>query len=346
MSTVEGGPAPAAGAPPGSAGPEPEEWLRTGERGTLWGIRLVFRLASLFGRGPTRAFVALLALWYAVFDVPARRGSRVWLERIHGRPARWIDVYRHVLRFVHVTLDRIFLLSGQDRYFRINRNGNQHLRAQRDTGTGAILLGAHLGSFEAMRAGATDEDFPVNIVGHFENAKMINALLTELNPEVASRVIHVGRDPIGAALELEQRLAAGEMVAILGDRTGLNDKTVTAEFLGVPARFPAGPFLLASILGCPVYLVFGLYFEPDRYELFCEPFAERIELPRRKREAALREVVQRYADRLEHYCRLAPDNWFNFFDFWASARSGAPPAPAEPGATSVTPPGGVGPDTR
>ena len=75
-------------------------------------------------------------------------------------------------------------------------------------------------------------------------------------------------------------------------------------------------FLLAAALKCPVYLVFGLYFEPNRYELFCEPFAERIELPRKGRHEALAQVVQSYAQRLEHYARLAPDNWFNFYDFW------------------------------
>jgi predicted LPLAT superfamily acyltransferase len=51
--------------------------------------------------------------------------------------------------------------------------------------------------------------------------------------------------------------------------------------------------------------------------LYCEPFEERIDLPRGAREEALRAYVTRYAGRLEHYCRLAPDNWFNFYDFWS-----------------------------
>ena len=93
------------------------------------------------------------------------------------------------------------------------------------------------------------------------------------------------------------------------------------EFCGAEAAFPTGPFLLASALKCPVYLVFGLYFEPNRYELFCEPFADRIELPRAARAEALRAVVQRYAERLEHYARQAPDNWFNFHDFWRTGKT-------------------------
>jgi predicted LPLAT superfamily acyltransferase len=108
------------------------------------------------------------------------------------------------------------------------------------------------------------------------------------------------------------------MVALLADRVGLNDKHVVVDFLGKPARFPTGPFLLAALLKRPVYLVFGLYFEPNRYELFCEPFAEELTLPRKDRAGALKDVVQRYATRLEHYARLAPDNWFNFYDVWQS----------------------------
>lgn len=295
--------------------PEDAQWLATGERGAMWGIRLVFRVATLFGRGPTRLFVAMIAAWYALFDKPARQASRQWLIRVHGQ-ASWRDVYGHVRRFVNVTLDRIFLLQGRDKYFEVSRTGNHHLRALAESGTGAILLGAHMGSFEAMRIGAVDESFPINIVGHFENAKMINTLLTELNPELASRVIHVGRDPIGSVLTMKERLASGEMVAILGDRVGLNDKVVRVPFMGEEADFPAGPFLLASTLKCPVYLVFGLYFEPNRYALFCEPFADRVILPRGNRAEALESTVQHYAERLEYYARLAPDNWFNFFDFW------------------------------
>jgi predicted LPLAT superfamily acyltransferase len=179
-----------------------------------------------------------------------------------------------------------------------------------------VLVGAHLGSFEAMRAGAEREDFPINIVGHFENARMINALLSELNPRASARVLHVGKDPIGFATQARDCIAAGEMVAILADRVGLNDKQVVVRFMGADAAFPTGPFLLAHALKCPVYLVFGLYFEPNRYELFCEPFAEQLDLPRGDRQNALRAVVQRYAERLEHYARMAPDNWFNFYDFW------------------------------
>ena len=86
--------------------------------------------------------------------------------------------------------------------------------------------------------------------------------------------------------------------------------------MGGRIELPTGPYVLASVLKCPIYLTFGLYQAPNRYDLYCEPFADDIVLPRGDREPALRALAQRYAERLEHYCRLAPDNWFNFADTW------------------------------
>ena len=204
------------------------------------------------------------------------------------------------------------------RSIRISRNGSHFLRQQLDTGRGAVLLGAHLGSYEAMRASSVAELVPIKILGYFENAQRINALLRELDPEQAAELIHIGADPMSATLQAKAAIDRGELVAIHGDRVGLSTSTVTADFFGEPAHFPTGPFLLASLLRCPVFMVFGHYVEPNRYELYCEPFAERLDIPRKDREAGLRDVAERYAANLERHCRAAPDNWFNFFDFWST----------------------------
>jgi predicted LPLAT superfamily acyltransferase len=295
---------------------EPSTWLNQRERGAVFAIRGLAFWATVFGRGPARLVVRMIALYYALFDRVAARASRAWLTAVRGESPRFRHVYSHILSFAQVTLDRLFLLRRATRGIEVERTGSEHLEALTREGRGAILLGAHLGSFEAMRASGHAERFPVHIVGHFENAKMINAVLEELDPEMAGRVVHVGSDPVGLALTLRERVEAGGLLALLADRVGLNDKSVEVTFFGRPASFPTGPFLLASALKCPVLLVFGLYFEPNRYELFCEPFAERVVLPRKERQEALTRFVQAYAARLEDYARRAPYNWFNFYDFW------------------------------
>ena len=157
----------------------------------------------------------------------------------------------------------------------------------------------------------------INIAGYFRNARMINSLLERLDPETTARVIHLNPAQVDSVLAIRARIAAGEMVALTADRTGVNERSVEVSFLGGRAHFPSAPFLLAAILHCPVYLVFSLYRDPDTYELYCEPLEEHcIALPRGRREAALASYVDRYAQRLEHYCRMAPYNWFNYYDFW------------------------------
>jgi len=303
-----------------SSDPPQATWLNQKERGALLGIRLVFFLATAFGRAPAGLFLRVVALWYALFDQPAKRASKDFLGRALGREATFADVYRHIFCFARVTLDRAFLLRGRSDLFKVTNTGNEHLQKLTREKRGALLLGGHLGSFEAMRVGASEEEFPINIVGHFANARMINALLEQLNPELAARVLHVGDDPAGTAITMRERLESGEMLAVLGDRVGLNDKHIAVNFFGQQALMPTGPFLLAAALKCPLYLVFGLYSEPNHYDLYCEPFLDKVVLPRNRRQEALHDVTQRFAERLEHYAKLAPYNWFNFFDFWQAPK--------------------------
>lgn len=295
-----------------------EDWLSQGERGAIWGIRLTAFMVGLIGRRPMRPLVCAIAAYYVLIDRKARASSAGWLERVHGRPPTFAEVYRHILCFAQVTLDRLLFVKGTTDALVINRTGTRALEDQVATGQGAFLFGAHLGSMDAMRVEGENQRLPVSVVGHFENARMINGVLEALNPNLSSRVVHTGRDPIRLALTLRDCVDKGELVAVTADRVGLNDKFIEVDFFGAPAAFSTGPFILASVLKCPIYLVFGLYFEPNRYELHCERFADRIDLPRRGRQEALRSVVSRYARRLEDYCRQAPNDWFNFYDFWES----------------------------
>lgn len=295
-----------------------EGWLNQRERGAIWAIRITAFWVGLLGRKPARILVRGIAAYYVLFDRTARRASASWLERVHGEAPSFAQIYRHLLCFAQVTLDRLLFVRGTVDALEINRTGTKALEAQVATGKGAFLLGAHLGSMDAMRAEGENQRLPVSVVGHFENARMINSVLEALNPELSSRVIHAGRDPIELALTLRDRISEGGLIALTADRVGMNDKYIEVDFFGAPAAFSTGPFILAAVLKCPIYLVFGLYFEPNRYELFCEPFADRIDLPRGDRQEALRTVVSRYAERLETYCLRAPNNWFNFFDFWQS----------------------------
>jgi predicted LPLAT superfamily acyltransferase len=107
---------------------------------------------------------------------------------------------------------------------------------------------------------------------------------------------------------------------MLGDRVLSGDKTTQCQFLGAPATFPAGPILLAAIMHCPVILFFALYRGGKRYEIYFEHFTEEITLHRDRRTEDVQHWMQRYAERLAYYARLAPYNWFNFYSLWDQPR--------------------------
>jgi predicted LPLAT superfamily acyltransferase len=307
--------------PPAAPGPtdaRPAGWKSARERGSLFALRLVVVTTTLFGRALPRLFLApAVALYYLVFAREARAAARGFLRRVHGREPTLRELYAPFLRFVQVTLDALFIVRGKHHHYTATQNGHEHLEALRAAGQGAILLGAHLGSFHAMRMRSGAHGLRLYPVVYTKNARIFNDLLDELDPDNRTTLLEMDPEAgMDFMLRIREIVESGGLVAILGDRADDEGRTVLADFLGEPARFPAGPYLLASMLRCPVYLVLGLHEPPSHYELFCEPFAERIELPRKQREEALAGYVRAYAARLEHHARAHPDNWFNFYDFW------------------------------
>lgn len=298
------------------------------EKGTALGVRFVLALGALLGRRAVRLLLAGVALYYAALHGGVRRASASYLCRVLGRRARFGDVWRHLRTFAEVTYDRVLFLRGRAGALElVSHGGIQHLKDQLATGRGALVLGAHLGSFEAMRARSELRDVPVHALVYQRHAPMVTAFLRGLSPTLASRLIEIDPASPHWVLGLQDRIEAGQLVAVLGDRAGLNEKQVTVEFLGAPARFPTGPYLLAALLRCPIYFAAGLYTPPRRYDFHCEPLFERVELPREGRDEALRACARRYAARLEQLCRAAPLNWFNFHDVWAPS---PPPARGTP----------------
>ncbi len=291
-------------------------WHGVAEKGSATGIRLLFQLGTLFGRRVPGLVLRVVAAWYALFYPSVRRASQAYLLRLQARVGLR-DVYRHVYCFARVTLDRLFMVRGDFRPFEIVCDGQEYLESLRGARRGAILLVSHLGSFEVLRALSAERAFPLSILGYFKNANLINAALRRVNPSVDARLIEIRPGDASFLFEAERAISEGRLVGTMGDRVGFDGKQVRVSFLGSAASFPTGPYLLAATLRCPIYLAFGLYREPNRYELYCEPFAEQIDLPRAAREEALQAYASRYASRLEHYCRLAPYNWFNFYDFWS-----------------------------
>jgi predicted LPLAT superfamily acyltransferase len=302
-------------------------WADLGERGGVAGMHLLFAVYRLFGRAAFTVLLYPVAAYFSVAARSARRASRDYLDAVRmrlgelGRPVPpQLTVFHHVLAFGNGVLDKVAMWADAMPNRGITADDFAMLERFRLESRGALFIGSHLGNLEMLRAVGDLQNMTVNALVFTRHSPKFNRVLAAVSPKTLERMIQV--DSLGpeAVIMLRDKLAAGEHVAIVGDRVSVRHKerSQRAPFLGRPAPFPEGPFVLASLLECPVYLLFCLKIE-GRYRVFLEPFADPLVLPRAGRQEALARAIERYAARLEAHCLLAPTQWFNFFDFWGQA---------------------------
>jgi predicted LPLAT superfamily acyltransferase len=293
-------------------------WNERREAGGRFAMRALCAFGQLCGRTCARLALYPIALYFFFRRKRERADSRAYLSRVFARPARRSEILRHFYSYAATIFDRLFLLTDVElQRFAVNVHGIDELNTLMARGKGVLLLGGHIGSFEVLRTlSAERPDVRVRVVMDLKQTQVLNETLHAFNPAIAANVIHAGDDPGSLALALHEAAQAGDLIGLLADRARPGEATVDAEFLGAPAAFPIAPYVIASMLGLPVMFCAGIYRGGNRYDLYFETFAEEIKLPREQRKVLLREWTQRFASRLEHYTRLAPYNWFNFYDFW------------------------------
>lgn len=294
---------------PASA-PATAAWRRRPERSRRWVLRLMAWIALRLGRGVARLVLHLITPYFLAFAPAARRASRAYLGRALGRRAGLADLYRHFHAFAATVLDRFYLLNDRFELFDFEVQGEAELLAELRDGRGALLYGAHLGSFEALRAlGRRNAGLRVAMVMYEDNARMLNETLAAISPQARQDVIALGN--LDSMLRVRDCLAAGGVAGVLGDRGLGGEDTLELPFLGAPARFPLGPMRMAAMLKCRVHFMAGLYLGGKRYALRFEPLADFGAAP-----LAPEAALAAYVACLERHCRAAPQNWFNFYDFW------------------------------
>ncbi|QNA91082.1 acyltransferase [Massilia sp. Dwa41.01b] len=280
-------------------------------------MRLLFWVCRVFGRWPFRVVLYPVLLWYVATQPRARRVSSDYLRRV-GAPAGLFGVLRHFASFAETILDKMLLWGGLFDCSRVSLHGVEPLYARIREGRGALLVCSHLGNFDLSRAMSMDTPgLKITVLVHTRHAEAFNDMLAKLDPRSQMNLMQVTEMTPATAMALSERIERGEFVVMAADRVPVspNPRVAMAPFLGQSAAFPVGPYVLASVLGCPLYTMFAIR-QGDRHEIHFECLRERVVLPRRGRDEALAELAQDYAARLEHHARRAPLDWFNFYDFW------------------------------
>ena len=297
--------------------PDEQVWQKRPEAGGRLGLWLLTTLPFRVGRPVARLITYPVALYFLLRRAPERAASRAFLARALAREPTWRDIYRHFLAFSQVTLDRLYLMAESFTRFDVRTHGLDDLDAALAHGRGTLLLSAHVGSFDALRVLSEHRpDVPIRILLDVGQNAGLSNLLNALNPKLAGMILDARRGGPELVLQMREALDRNAVVSTLADRLRPGNPSISANFLGESARFPASPWVLAAALRVPVILAFGLYDGGRRYDLHFERFDFDLPADRRQRAEALAVVAQRFADRLAHYVRKAPYNWFNLYDFW------------------------------
>ena len=305
-----------------------QHWAKAGEHSFIFGMRVLYAVHHLLGRRVFRALAFPWVLGHWLLRPQLRATSTQYLQRLQKstgalrRPVRWYDSLRHTALFADTMLDKLLAAAGQypRALIRFTAIG-QELQHAAASGQGGLIVTAHMGCVELCR-GLPDvhRKMRLNVLVHTRHAQHFNDLLQRLNPSNPVRLIEVNEIGPHTAMILNERIAAGEFVAIAADRIPVQgSKTVQVHFLGEDAPFPVGPWVLASLLKCPVWFLACVH-EGVGYHVHVEKISEQIVLPRATRQLALHEQASRYAKWLEHLLIQSPYDWFNFFPFWEQPR--------------------------
>lgn len=305
-------------------------WARLSERGLYWGLRFCVAVYRLLGQRLTRLVLAPIVLFFYLTGGEQRRASRDFLRRAFAargearEPGLWSG-YRHFLSFAGRAVDAMAAWSGGLPRGAMDARQAHDLDKAMEDPRGAVIVVSHIGNVEVSRA-LLDPAVRrrLLVLVHTRHAANYNRALREINPETALNTLQVTELDAATAVVLKERVDQGDWIVIAGDRVPVSgrDRVSLAPFLGRPAPFPQGPFILAALMDCPVYTLFCRR-EGTGFHLSAARLAERVTLPRGRRMEALDGYVADFARALEEQALLDPYQWYNFFDFWAMQEGAA-----------------------
>ncbi|MDR1349410.1 MAG: acyltransferase [Zoogloeaceae bacterium] len=305
-------------------------WAKIGEAGFVGGMRFLFWVYHRLGAWPFRLFLFFVILWFFVTRPLARRASREYLQRLYASSGKttpaptYRNSFRHFLSFGETLLDKMLAYDDRLQTLPFQIEGEQAVSQLLAQKRGMLMITAHLGNLELCRClTQTRPHIKLTVLVYTRHAKRFNRMLHALNPELMLDLVQVDSIDFTTAMLLSERIAAGGMVVIAGDRIPVNPQTISSAtlaipFLDAPARFPTGPYILAAALACPVFTLFSAR-RGDTFLINIRPLSERIVLPRRERQEAISTCLRAYVAALTEECQKNPLQWFNFFPFWQQA---------------------------
>ncbi|EKT4509307.1 LpxL/LpxP family acyltransferase [Flavobacterium psychrophilum] len=280
-------------------------------KGTVLGYKIFVFFIKKAGIKTAYFILYFVATYYFIFLKKSNRAIFYYFKERLGYSYFKSKkmVFRSYYTFGQTILDKVSISAGMRDKFSYEFDGVEILKKLLEEKKGGVLISAHIGNFEIAEHffSEIDVDFQINLVTTDLEHSAIKNYLEKISKKSGIKLILI-QDDLSHIFEINAALARNELVCFTGDRYFEGVKSLTEKLLGQEAKFPAGPFLIASRLKVPVVFVYVMK-EPNlHYHLY----TREAKVNHRNEKALLKEYTQSLESMLKEY----PLQWFNYFDFW------------------------------
>lgn len=263
--------------------------------------------------------VRLLYLFASVFVVPvclilndSRRTAYRYFRDRHGYGrirAAWATYINHC-KFAQVVIDKFAMYAGKK--FEVEVIGMDRFNELASKDEGFLHLSSHIGNYEIAGYTLVSERKTINAVVYAHEKASVMENRNNMFTKTNIRMITLRQD-MSHLFEIDQALCNGDIVSFPTDRFMGQAKCVECTFLGKTAKFPQGPFSVATMRGLDVLAVNVMKTGLVKYRIYVTPLQYDKEAPRREQ---IRQLSRAYVAELEKRVLEYPEQWYNFFDFW------------------------------
>lgn len=287
-------------------------------KGKVIGYKIFHFILNTFGLSPTYFVLRFVSFYYFLFSKP-NKYIREYFIQAHGysKIKARLAVYKNNYLLGQTIIDKVCVMAGIKDLFTVTHANGDVLNKIADMGKGGILISAHIGNWEVAGQGLNRLDKPFNILMYSNEKEEVKQYMDGVMTKKKINIIAINEETKSHIIELHKAFTNNELVVMHGDRYREGSKTLTANFFGKPAQFPAGPFIMAAKFGVPLCIVFAVKTSNKTYRFSAK---EPIVVNRVRNEADLEKVcidmLQTYIAAVEELAREYPHQWFNYYDFW------------------------------
>ncbi len=283
-------------------------------KGTPLGYRIFVWVLKTFGVLPAYFLLRFVVLYYFFFSYKASRQIYLLYRRKlgYGRFSSLLKLYKNYFLLGQGIIDKVVLMSGIKNKFSFHFDGEENLHKIAALKKGGILLSAHIGNWDVAGHLFKRLESRINIVLYDGEHEQIKEYLEGVIGKRNMSIIVIKND-LSHIYKISEALSNNELVCMHADRFLEGNKTLTANFLGEPARFPMGPFLLASKFKVPVSYVFAVKESNLHYHLFASDIKDYAAVAKND---IMPQMLAEYVHEIEKKVKQYPEQWFNYYNFW------------------------------